>query len=550
VTTRRMPGFLEHVLLLWKLRLDIGFNQGKRPSRLLAGLSFLVTSSPALGLGAGFYRLLSWGPVADSAAWCAFILNLSCFVTTAVWVTWPILSAGVDDHSELSRYSAFPISPFRLLFASTLATLAEPRALVIYAPLIGATLGYAQHHPLPLVPALLMFALYAVHNAAWSRVGLHVVLNVLRQEKSAEILGGGFLVMLFLASLIPPVDTSWLTEVGNAGLQALGPDVLVNAAVALGRVPPGFFGDGVWALAHGAYFAALMDCWLMVLFTAMGFLVAYALLLQFHSSVGRAGPRVAVAADSNPFSRKGPRTEAMLLREALDLWRNPRARLLAAVPFLLAILLKLLSGRSLFAWALGESADAWLLGGLALYGAVVIASTFAQNTFAYDGHGFAVFLAAPMSVGDVLKAKNRVHAASALGLGALVVAFYLAYFRAGGVREVLLSFAAILALLPVLLTAGNFLSLYFPVKFHASLKRRDKLPFTASMLGVAAASLGAAPFAWALRACGKASPGWDTLGVVCGAAVAGWALYAATLPTVLRLLEARRELVLRAVTRD
>lgn len=550
MTPRTGPGFLQHVLLLWRLRLDIGLNQGKRPRKALAVLGFLLSASPALGLGAGFYRLLSWGPVAESPAWCAFVLNLSCFVTTAVWVTWPIMSAGVDDHSELSRYSAFPISPFRLLFASTLATLAEPRALVIYAPLVGASLGYAQNHPVPWGPALLLFALYAVHNAAWSRVGLHLVLNLLRQERSAEILGGGFLVTLFLCSLIPPVDTSWLTQVGEAGLNALGADVLLNAAVALGRVPPGFFGDGLWALAHGARFAAAMDMALLGLFTAMGFSVAYALLLQFHRAVGRAGPRVAVAADSNPFQRAGPRPHALLLREWLDLWRNPRARLLAAVPFLMAILLKLLSGRSLFLYALGPSADAWLLGGLALYGAVVIASTFAQNTFAYDGHGFAAFLAAPMSAGDVMRAKNRVHALAALGLGLLVVAFYVAYFRAGGLPEVVLAVVAMLSLLPVLLTAGNFLSLYFPVKFHASLKRRDKLPFAASMLGVAAASAGAAPFAWALRLGGSARPGWGAVGLLAVSAAGGWALYALTLPVTLRLLDARRELVLRAVTRD
>jgi len=107
-----------------------------------------------------------------------------------------------------------------------------------------------------------------------------------------------------------------------------------------------------------------------------------------------------------------------------------------------------------------------------------------------------------------------------------------------------------LSLLPVLLTAGNFLSLFFPVKFHASLKRRDKLPFIASMLGVAAASAGAAPFAWALRLNGSERPGWGAVGLVALAAAAGWGLYVATLPTALRLLDARRERVLRAVTRD
>ncbi|MBM4378530.1 MAG: hypothetical protein FJ086_04410, partial [Deltaproteobacteria bacterium] len=76
MTPRTGPGFLQHVLLLWRLRLDIGLNQGKRPRKALAVLGFLLSASPALGLGAGFYRLLSWGPVAESPAWCAFVLNL------------------------------------------------------------------------------------------------------------------------------------------------------------------------------------------------------------------------------------------------------------------------------------------------------------------------------------------------------------------------------------------------------------------------------------------------------------------------------------------
>ena len=38
------------------------------------------------------------------------------------------------------------------------------------------------------------------------------------------------------------------------------------------------------------------------------------------------------------------------------------------MPFVLAILLKLLSGRDLFVYLLGQSADAWLMGGLSVYG--------------------------------------------------------------------------------------------------------------------------------------------------------------------------------------
>ncbi|MHB8875145.1 MAG: hypothetical protein ACYC8T_15775, partial [Myxococcaceae bacterium] len=254
--------------------------------------------------------------------------------------------------------------------------------------------------------------------------------------------------------------------------------------------------------------------------------------------------------EANPFATARGIFRVLLIREALDLWHNARARLLASVPFLLAILLKLLSGRDLFVFLLGKSADAWLLGGLCLYGAIVIASTFSQNTFAYDGHGFSVFLVAPVDLALVLKAKNTVHAAAAAGLALFVSGFYLVYFGHGGFLDWACAMAAVAAVLPVLLSAGNFLSLYFPVKFHATLKRRDKLPFAASMLGVLAASVGTAPFGWALRL--RASDGADlsTLALITLSAVLGWIGYRAFLPTALRLLVARRELVLRAVTRD
>ena len=38
--------------------------------------------------------------------------------------------------------TAFPITSLRLMLASTLASLLEPRSLVFYGPLVGATLGY------------------------------------------------------------------------------------------------------------------------------------------------------------------------------------------------------------------------------------------------------------------------------------------------------------------------------------------------------------------------------------------------------------------------
>ncbi|WP_164007532.1 hypothetical protein [Pyxidicoccus trucidator] len=546
-----VPGFLRHLWLLWGLRFDIGLNRGPGRSRLLAVGVFLASSAPGLFLGLFFFSLMRLTPVAQSNVWPYFILNLLCFVTFSVWVTWPLLSAGVDDHSELSRYAAFPISPYRLLIASTVASLFEPRALVFYAPLTGAAVGYASVNRLA-APwlAVVLYGLFALLCAAWSRVALYAVINVLREKHSAQIMGGGLLAFLVAASFIPPIDTSWLTTMGEAGVDALDMSLIINAAVALGRVPPGFFGDALGQLAWGRTRIALVEAAGLGFFAAVGMAVAYALLMRFHRQAGRAGSQGKVAKDANPFARTRTRFSTLVTREALDLWRNPRARLLASVPFILAILLKLLSGRDLFVFLLGASADAWLMGGLCIYGAVVIASTFSQNTFGYDGQGFAVFLAAPMDLADVLRAKNRVQAAGGLGMAALVGLFYRVYFGFGTVVDLLCAMAAVAAVVPMLLAAGNFLSMYFPVKFHASLKRRDKVPLTASMLGIFAASAGCMPFGWAMRLAGKEGPTWQTAAMIALCAGLNVALYQGVLPMALRVLERRREMVLHAVTRE
>ncbi|MFY0573566.1 hypothetical protein ACN28S_03625 [Cystobacter fuscus] len=195
---------------------------------------------------------------------------------------------------------------------------------------------------------------------------------------------------------------------GEGGVDKLDMALIVDATLALGRVPSGLFGDALLHLTYGSTRHALADGLGMLVFTFLGMALAYALLLRFHRGVGRAGPAVKEAGDHDPFAHTRTRFTTLLAREALDLWRNPRARLLAAVPFVLAILMKLTSARALAEFALGASADAWLMGGLCIYGAVVMASTFSQNTFAYDGHGLALLLAAPVELGDVLRAKNRV----------------------------------------------------------------------------------------------------------------------------------------------
>lgn len=544
---RRRVGFLGQLLLLWQLRLALLAGGTRR--RGLAAVSFLMSVSPAVPLFVGAYALLTWGPVERSPLWPRLALDLITFVTACVWVAWPILSAGVDDHSEVARYVTWPVSPWVLLVASTVASLLEPLAIIIAAPMLGAVLGFARTHPPSSWPLLFLLVLaYALAAAAWSRAGLHLVLGVLRRKKSAQTIGGFLAFVLLVSLVIPPVDLSWLFQAAG-GLGATTPDFAVQAALGLSRVPTGYLGEGLRELALGRPLGAFLELFGLLWFGAVGFYVAWRLLLRFH----RAPSGRATATTSRPerriFARAPTRFRALLLREAVDLVRNPRARLLFFVPFLLAVALKLLSARRLLVWLVGPATDAWFLGSLCLYAVVIFGVSFAQNAFGYDGRGLATLLAAPIDPGEILRAKNLVHGAAGIVLALLLCGFYLAYFRHGGPADVAVSLAGVAAMVPVLLAVGNLASVRWPTRFHASLERRDRQPRVAILTGIAASSIGGAPFVLLVRHAGGA-PGFGTAAVIAAVAVVYWAGYLLAWPAAARAVVARREAVLLGVTRE
>ena len=543
-----LPGRLTQLRLLFELRIASGLN-ARRSGRLAAALAYALTASPGLVLALGMYRLERL-PVIARTPWGLFVLTLGGFVTTCLFLTWPLLSAGVDDHGELSRFASFPLSSRRLVLSSVLASIVEPRAITLTGPLVGAAAGFASVHLRPSIGTVALFVVGLVGNllmnAAWSRAVAHAALNVLKDKRSAELIGGGFVLFLFATSFIPPVDTRWLTETSGTVLGRIGADRILQSAIAMLYVPSGFFPGSLLLTGIGhpsIAIAQLVALW----FTAwIGLVVAHRLLLRFYRRA-RGQPARPPSSGQDPFGTARSLDAALLWREVLDLWRNPRARLLAAVPFVLSILLRLLSAPSLAHYALGAKADAALIAALALYGAMVMTSTFSQNAFGYDGRSFAALLASPVPLGRILRVKNRAHAASGLLLAAATLVYDRIYFGAGSTWDLLCVALGVTTLVPTLLLAGNFLSVFFPVRFHETLERRDRLPLTAVSLGMTAASIGASPLVFALRRFGP-SPSAALL--LLGSTALAWFAYRLALPLSMGLLERRREEVLAAVGRE
>ncbi|HEY3452475.1 MAG TPA: hypothetical protein VGK67_39390 [Myxococcales bacterium] len=544
-----------HLGLIWQLRLMTGSNRYRQASAVapaLVGLAVLTAVAAALGFGT--YAIQAHPAIAASPLWSRFVLRLVTFLVFIVFVVWPVLSAGVDEHSELSRFATFPIRPIELFVASSASGLIEPRSLIFYPPIIGAALGYAAHRPFPATQGALLVFSYLLFAVAWGRVGLTLVLNVLRHRRSAEILGLLFVGGLFLATLAPPVDVSWLANLfkeGGAfgGLETVDERFVIATATALGNVPPCALAVGLESLARGDFrLASQMMFWLLF-GAAVGYAVAFWLLVRFYRGTARPSkPR-----DETATGRRRVRDGAfwaLIDREASDFVRNPKARLLVAVPFFLCILLRLVHARELAQAVVGTAADAWLIGVLTSYAALVVGANFAQNAFAYDGPGLALLYASPVPLRSLFVAKNVVHAVGTLVAAAALIAFYSAYVAALGPFEIAVGLLAPAVELPVLLAVGNVLSVVAPRKFHASLRRRDRPPAVGTFVGLLATGVAVTPLAIALRLLGASAPGPGTLAALTACAVGLWFAYTRLLPQAAALLESRRETVLRLVMRE
>jgi len=550
----RVP-FVRPLALVWGLRIPTATNRSKSGSAVLPsalGGIVLLTISGALGWGA--WHVLSHPGVAASEFWSSFLLRAVCFLVSIIAVAWPILSAGVDEHSELSRFATFPIRPLRLFVASSVSALVEPRALLTYPAVLGAILGYHQWRPFSLgFGGLLVFA-YFLLNVACGRAALTLVLNVLRHRRSAEILGLFFIAALFLPVFAPPPDVSWLYDFlqGASGdLSGLNDRILIAqaASLAFATTPPGKLAVGIENLSAGRTGWASLQLAELLFFAGLAFGLSYWLLLRFYRRTARA-PAPARQRPPKTLRARSGALWAMLDREASDFWRNPKARLLCAVPFFLCILLRFSSANVLADALCGDAADAWLLFSLCSYAGLVVGANFAQNAFAYDGPGLALLYAAPVDLRTVFVAKNLVHASGALLVGLVLTAFYGVYVHAFGAASAALGLFALAGQVPVLLAAGNLLSVLAPRKFHASLRRRDRPPAVSTLVGMAVAVAAVTPGAMLVRGLGRDAPGSGTLLALAGIAAAAWGLYLFTLPRACALLASRRERVLRMVMRE
>jgi ABC-2 type transport system permease protein len=489
-----LPSFIGHLSLLWKTRKQLSQQGlGLHPTYLQRLISVLALV-PALSLGLLSYLFITHPSISTSIEISQFYLNLLCFVTALQWITWPVLSAGVEDASESRSYQSYPISTSRLLVASTLTGLLRPVGFFMFAPIIGAVVGYTSCHvssDVLMVPFL--FLAFIALCAGWGQVALYWMRDILRSHRSGQALGSVLIMLIVLGTLLPPVDTSWLYQENAEGIAKLGLELQEYAQIAytFSRVPTGYLGEALRALHDGRPLAAMADALAMLLLAAVGLFTAQILLS--HSQHGKSSHSESNNAMQAIILNARNTHAALVRREALALWRNPRVRLLLAVPLVLMVMFRLFSAHDMFVFFFGQNVDAWLMAVLATYAALLMATTFTQNMFAEDGQGLYQLLAAPITPEAILRAKAEVHALliGLAGLGSTL--FYALYIGKVSLQDYFLVSLGVSLVIPLTLILGLFLSIYFPVSTDANLNRRSRQSLAVSLAGFLGNLVGTSP---------------------------------------------------------
>lgn len=549
------PGVLECFRLVLGLRFRLASRKLRVRGALGAGLGGLLAAGLAGALGVGSYLLFGEiEGIQKSPVWLAFSLGLWAFLLGLFWVIWPVIAAQVDEAYELGRFFRLPVRPARLYAIQSLVGLVEPAVLFFYPALLGAGLGLARGLAPGAGFSLALFAAYALMLVATGRALLNLFLNLMVSRRSGEILLVGFLVLLSLAALLPPVDAAWLFErLGALGGSDSDLGLLAQTAAALAATPPGLLARGLAAAAAGETGAALGALGTMLALGGLAWFLGLWLLVRYYR--GGRGLRLLprrAAAPPRPVSTGlclplvADETAAVCEKEWRALVSNPKARLLFAVPFFLVIILKIVGGAALLRWLWGDVWTALLLTVLGLYVLSVWGGQLFSNGFGFEGHAARWPFFSPAPLEHWLR--GRALAQAAFVLAQLLGLFAVVLGLMPGVSWRLLGLPALIlpAALMLVLGLGGLQSVRHPRRFHFQLSRRDRPSATGVLMVLA--GLGAVALA-GLGALGLFGDGpglWlALLGLVGLAAL----LLRALLGLAARELGARREALIEAVTR-
>jgi hypothetical protein len=456
------------------------------------------------------------GPLALFATW------LTMALLGRVWFA--LMPSGQQSFLDPRRFRNFPVPAWLLSGINLFALFLEPAWLLLYPPLLATAIAVSHLPDGPAAWALLVAEALAI----WATVGvLHLGAAASAVFDARPLLRRGFAIALVMAGFAG-FQLS-VARLGRPGLAALFAGQHWRA---IAWTPPGWTALLAQALSEGRPLHALTPALLLFLLGVVCTVAAHELSLREQvrppepvqaSRAGGGGWRLPLLPET--FS-------ALFEKEAKTVLRIGWLQLvLVPVAYLLLVRTVAAGPQPLLVAAV-----------YAHLGVLEIAT----NGFGRDVGAARAYFLWPLSLRQLFAAKNAVaYCFSALiYLLLAAVAWTSARVTTGQVLVGLLAHAAIF---PLLATMGNALSVFFPMPVRGARLRRVR----------GAGPIGARMFALVLLAGAAWAPyliaqalGVHLVAAYAGALLAMFAAYLGLLGACAHLLDARRESLLAALSRD
>ena len=450
---------------------------------LLALLSSVFVLGGAFALGAGAYFAVLKRPQ---------LLTVFFWIVFLVWQLLPIFIGAFTADFDFRNLLRFPLRFPAFYIISLAYGLFDFAAIMALTWLVAIGVGIGLARPALLPWTLLILTGFAAVNLLLSRTVFSWLERLLGQRGTREKF---FMIFIFMAlgmQFVGIAADRW-SNLSIPYVRQLKP--------LLQSMPPGLAGLGLEAAARatpgysGFAAAATAALSLAVYGAVFGLLLRRRLIGQYRGEeLGESEAPKAVEKTSSVsasiFSSSfftsflpGP-AAAMVEKELRYLVRNGPQLMTVAIPLVMVAFFSMSwSNPRLTPGFLQRSPDL-MLPSLVGYALLVLAP-FALNSFAYDGRGIQILLAAPVRFRDVLMGKNI-----ALG-GVLVMEGFVMWGMVTVLREppriatVAATLFMLLFAIFLNLTAGNVLSLRAPRAFDFGNFRQKQSPITVlSALGI------------------------------------------------------------------
>lgn len=446
-------------------------------SRILAGTSLTML---ALG-GAVFLAPVAYFSITGHHP---VYLIIALWAIFASWQLYPVLNSFASVPFEFAGLLRFPMSFSTYWWLAFVYGLVDPFCLVSLLWLFGMFAGIGAASPSLLPGAALTLLCFALVNVFLARAILLWLERWLAQRKAREILGLVFLFAIVSFQFVGPLAARLERHPRSSARS------LMSLSKFSEYLPPGLAGFALKQLDRGDAFGALGACAGLGAYSAV---LAALLNRRLHAQF--LGENLSEAAAPVVIRTPGKLREGWDLRglsgpvaaifekETRYLLRSAPVLFMFIMPVLILALFRLSPGRPGAANGLLMYAPDWAFPVGAAY-ALLMLTNIVYNSFGADGSGLQFFLIAPVSMRDVLLAKNIAHTAvHAINTTLVLVASTLLYRP----PRLDIAFATVTALLfafPLNLAAGNLMSVYSPKRYDLAAFGRQRASAATGLIGM------------------------------------------------------------------